>query len=137
MFLQFYELFTAYLNKYFYNFGNRRIQRGTLYLLHNMIHANMYRFEGCTCMWYLQMFSVEATTPAVRSRLLPLMPAPSLLVGDHQLTREPNTGTCLRIPSCHSFSSFSRCKSSVAASIPDHADIMLEGLFYPWIQDHN
>lgn len=43
---------------------------------------------------------------------------PSFAGGDHQLTTDPTTGTCRRIPSDQSFSSDSLCKSAVAASIP-------------------
>jgi len=42
----------------------------------------------------------------------------SLAGGDHQLKTRPTTGTCRRIPSCQSFSSDSRCRSAVTASMP-------------------
>lgn len=71
------------------------------------------------------MFSVDSITPAVRSRLRPLIPPLSLLIGDHQLTILPKTGTCLRIPSCHNFSSLSFCKSKVAVSIPMERNITI------------
>lgn len=66
---------------------------------------------------YLYIFSVDSTTPCVKFKLLPLIPA-SLAGGDHQLKTLPTTGTWRSIPSCQSLSSVSRCKSAVAACMP-------------------